>query len=239
MNLTPPYECPLEHCDDSYEEELDLHFHFAAHHELYEQRYAMMIFLDNGEYRKYEDDDIEIQSRDDISITFDFDNKKQKSAIRNHPAFTVEQYEAYFGSVEGANIEAKSDGYLDTDYKLPDEIRPKTPEEIRRERLLELNSTDHYQKYGRNYEEQRAKAIKRDDFGCAVCSETLQIHMHHIKPASHFHENSDGSPDYEKMNEISNLVTLCPECHGTFEGMWEDTTRDEFIAKASEKIKPK
>lgn len=34
------------------------------------------------------------------------------------------------------------------------------------------------------------------------------------------------------MNEISNLITLCASCHGTYEGMFQDADPGEFVELA-------
>jgi len=65
--------------------------------------------------------------------------------------------------------------------------------------------------YGKNWEEQRAKVIDRDNQKCQICGEDKELlHVHHIKPFKDF-EN------YKKANELANLKTLCASCHATLE----------------------
>lgn len=79
--------------------------------------------------------------------------------------------------------------------------------------------------YGPNWDEQRNKALDRDGRSCVICGmleenaldETNSpLHVHHRIRKEEF-RNEDGSLNYEAANELSNLITLCVECHG----MWE------------------
>lgn len=80
--------------------------------------------------------------------------------------------------------------------------------------------------YGPNYEVQRHRALKRDHFRCRMpgCKMTREdhcekfgkdLHIHHVVPVREFLESD--TPDYEMMNDLDNLVTLCAT-HHTF---WE------------------
>lgn len=72
--------------------------------------------------------------------------------------------------------------------------------------------------YGQNWEEQRKKALSRDNNRCVECGITQKehrqrpdlfgegLHIHHIIPARKFES-------YEKANELNNLETLCANCH--------------------------
>jgi len=65
--------------------------------------------------------------------------------------------------------------------------------------------------YGKNWEEQRMKAIERDDYTCQVCGETEELlQVHHLTPFKEF-------DNYEQANKIENLETLCATCHGKIE----------------------
>jgi len=73
---------------------------------------------------------------------------------------------------------------------------------------------------GPNWRNQREEAIQRDDDQCVACGMSraahkqeygYDIHVHHIEARRNF-------DDLEKANELSNLVTLCHSCHGTYEG---------------------
>ncbi len=63
--------------------------------------------------------------------------------------------------------------------------------------------------YGPNWKTQRQRARERDRFRCRICGIPEQVHshdVHHIKPFRTF-------PSYKEANELSNLITLCPNCH--------------------------
>lgn len=64
--------------------------------------------------------------------------------------------------------------------------------------------------HGPNWNRQRQKARERDNNTCQICnykSNTRKLDVHHIIP---FH-NFNG--DYEKANNLENLITLCRPCH--------------------------
>ena len=67
---------------------------------------------------------------------------------------------------------------------------------------------------GRNWEEQRQLALKRDEFKCVECDSTKNLHVHHIISYWKF----DG--DYVLANDIDNLITLCASCHFTKHEPW-------------------
>ena len=56
--------------------------------------------------------------------------------------------------------------------------------------------------YPETWEDIRRTVLKRDDYRCANCRSTENLHVHHIVPLS-----LGGS------NELSNLKTLCKGCH--------------------------
>jgi DEAD/DEAH box helicase domain-containing protein len=63
--------------------------------------------------------------------------------------------------------------------------------------------------YGPDWDEIRAKVLRRDGNRCQVCgaSGTEQsLHVHHIKPFRSFTSR-------EAVNQLQNLITLCPSCH--------------------------
>jgi len=65
--------------------------------------------------------------------------------------------------------------------------------------------------YGTNWERQKRKAKKRDNHTCQICSyvsggDTI-LDVHHIKPIREF------NGDWKLANSLSNLITLCRECH--------------------------
>ncbi|WP_336000202.1 homing endonuclease associated repeat-containing protein [Halorientalis halophila] len=80
--------------------------------------------------------------------------------------------------------------------------------------------------YGSNWEEERKQRLELDDFICQMpgCEMTRDLHLdrfgrdlnvHHIIPAPTFGEGED--VDFDKMNRIDNLVTLCIPHHRYWE----------------------
>lgn len=83
--------------------------------------------------------------------------------------------------------------------------------------------------YGPNWLTQRKKALQRDDYQCRQCGCTekehfekydRQLSVHHWKTISEFYEESnEGFPDFEQVNALYNLITLCIACHRKIEEM--------------------
>ncbi|WP_254838063.1 helix-turn-helix domain-containing protein [Natronomonas marina] len=88
-----------------------------------------------------------------------------------------------------------------------------------------------YRYYGPNWNEQRRKALQRDTPNngsepvcqrCGMCMSEHEeqhgvgLHVHHIVPLREF-EDGDGDVDYEKANRLENLITVCMDCHVTWE----------------------
>jgi hypothetical protein len=80
-----------------------------------------------------------------------------------------------------------------------------------------VGGTKHYR--GPNWQEQREKAIKRDNEECQKCGISREQHKEkfdkdleadHIKPFRLF-------DDYKEANKLSNLTTYCCVCHGSVE----------------------
>lgn len=66
--------------------------------------------------------------------------------------------------------------------------------------------------YGRDWRQQRKLAHSRDGGICQICHSKpkrgeRQFQVHHIVKARRF------NGDYEAANDLSNLITLCPQCH--------------------------
>lgn len=80
---------------------------------------------------------------------------------------------------------------------------------IRGLQLLKPNSS---KSRGMNWKAQSRLARKRDNYTCQVCGKNgwvdkFKVQVHHIIPYRLF------NGDYEKANELSNLISLCPSCH--------------------------
>lgn len=79
--------------------------------------------------------------------------------------------------------------------------------------------------YGDNWPEQREKARKRDGYKCIRCgfkgkknrNGIWNIQVHHKRKILYY-VLKDGSVDYEKANDLSNLETLCRHCHAIADG---------------------
>lgn len=72
--------------------------------------------------------------------------------------------------------------------------------------------------YGANWDTQRRKALERDNHSCVICGKSKDElgqnpHIHHIRPFSTFN-------NYERANQLSNLVCLCPKHHSEWEGLY-------------------
>lgn len=88
----------------------------------------------------------------------------------------------------------------------------------------------HY--YGPNWNQQRRAALERDGHTCQLCGmdseehrETYrcQLNIHHIVRFKAF-------DDHQSANELSNLVTVCHNCHKTLEQQDESTQRSMLTA---------
>lgn len=98
-------------------------------------------------------------------------------------------------------------------------------------KLAGLDSPYSAKEYGANWTRQRRKCLKRDNRECRVCGVDeaeigKELAVHHITPRTEF----DGTPF--SMNNLDNLVTLCPSCHGKLEGKYTDSPPEEFIERA-------
>lgn len=75
--------------------------------------------------------------------------------------------------------------------------------------------------YRHNWLAQREKALERDDYKCRHCSMNqdshkeefgISLHVHHLQKRNSFIRD-DGTIDYENAHALSNLKTLCQDCH--------------------------
>jgi len=164
----------------------------------------------------------------------DYENHR----VRVHRLLAVSEYG--FEEVCSKNVIHKNGLYWDnrpsnielyTDKELIKEMLSEHGNPMKRmkhrERMsIEMSGSNHpnwrggtrYNYRGDNWEEQREKALNRDDHTCQDCDvqETELdhvLHVHHIEP-------------YEKgvngVNEIDNLISLCPSCHAQREWMSND-----------------
>ncbi|APX98583.1 hypothetical protein BB347_17945 (plasmid) [Natronorubrum daqingense] len=97
-------------------------------------------------------------------------------------------------------------------------------------KALGLDSPYSAQEYGVDWTKQRRKCLNRDNHTCRACGTTKSKigknpSVHHITPRSQF----NGTP--REMNSLDNLVSLCPSCHGKFEGRFTDCSVEEFVEK--------
>jgi len=67
--------------------------------------------------------------------------------------------------------------------------------------------------YGPNWDEQREKALERDEHECLLCESTENLNVHHKVPMRNF--DRDKPRWYERANSLDNLITLCKSCHTT------------------------
>lgn len=97
--------------------------------------------------------------------------------------------------------------------------------------LADLDSPYSSQSYGPNWTKQRQKCLERDAKQCRICEtpdEELdrEPSVHHIKPRTEFDHSK-----WREINSLSNLITLCPHCHGKYEGRHMDSTPEEFVKR--------
>lgn len=69
---------------------------------------------------------------------------------------------------------------------------------------------------GPNWRQQKKVARKRDDYTCQKCRISERelgrpLDVHHIKPWKTF------GGDWEKANQLDNLISYCPNCHTSLE----------------------
>lgn len=75
---------------------------------------------------------------------------------------------------------------------------------------------------GPNWTTQRRRAKKRDAFTCQSCGvvfpkKSPRLHAHHIVPFRTFGYIPSVNEQYLVANQLSNLVSLCEECHSMIE----------------------
>jgi len=78
--------------------------------------------------------------------------------------------------------------------------------------------------YGPNWPTKRRKARKRDQHRCQICNDDvrdfpIEPDVHHIRPIKWYKENYDSPKWWEEGNDLSNLITMCRDCHHSWEGI--------------------
>lgn len=58
--------------------------------------------------------------------------------------------------------------------------------------------------------------------------------MHHITPRFEYWDSD--TLDWANVNDLSNLITLCPTCHGPLEGEFCDADPDEFTEQGATEL---
>lgn len=88
--------------------------------------------------------------------------------------------------------------------------------------------------YGPNWQRQRRRRLERDDYECQRCGMSNDEHheelgrdlgVHHTTPVRMFYERADDEPDWDAVNDLDNLVTLCIGCHRKVETRESDSFR--------------
>jgi 5-methylcytosine-specific restriction endonuclease McrA len=85
------------------------------------------------------------------------------------------------------------------------------------------------QYYGDNWYDVREEVWKRDKQKCRVCSsvggrEKKRPDVHHITPRKYWFIEDE----YEDMNSLNNLISLCKSCHHKLEGKFKGRNHEEF-----------
>ncbi len=97
-------------------------------------------------------------------------------------------------------------------FAIPEEIT----KQLAREGVLKLPND-----YGPNWQRQRDAARARDHYRCTVCGAPeqpdRQHDVHHKKPFRDFGYIRGENERYLQANDLSNLVTVCPNCHKAIE----------------------
>lgn len=88
--------------------------------------------------------------------------------------------------------------------------------------------------YGDSWSGSKAMVRDRDGLTCRVCGGSNILDwdpdVHHIKPVREW----DVEEEHLEMNDPSNLISLCRECHKSLEGKWQDASPDEFARKGKD-----
>lgn len=218
----PEFECPVPTCEYTRCPIEDVQVHLLEGHSQYETRYALLSFLNDHPAHDPTREAIESERSDGNP----WNTITDTVAVRHHPILEEEMYDTLFGSIERAHELVTSPSALNLDGAL-DYVKAKKPETEPQPTQSERK------KYGSDWRQIRQAIRERDDYQCRVCGidreDITTLNVHHITPARTF-------DDYEVMNDSNNLVTLCPSCHGTFEGQWVDCDVETFVDRAQAEL---
>jgi DEAD/DEAH box helicase domain-containing protein len=110
-------------------------------------------------------------------------------------------------------------------FAIPEEIT----KQLAREGVLKLPND-----YGPNWQRQRDAARARDQYRCTVCgkpeSPDRQHDVHHKKPFRDFGYIRGENERYLQANDLSNLQTVCADCHRAVETAEATRTALEGLA---------
>lgn len=95
------------------------------------------------------------------------------------------------------------------------------PQPQNQQSLFDLETQNNSQKQQTEYFNKKA-AKERDEFKCRICGSTLDINAHHMLPK-----------EFKGSNDVSNLITLCRECHAAM----HPETQLTFFEKIFEKFR--
>lgn len=70
-----------------------------------------------------------------------------------------------------------------------------------------------HQYYGPSWQQQRRRALERDNHQCVICGNS-EVEVHHIRPFRTF-----GVENHSEANQLDNLICLCPDHHNEWEGI--------------------
>ena len=78
--------------------------------------------------------------------------------------------------------------------------------------------------YGDNWQEQRRRAMDRDNYTCQYCGKDMSgdgrdPDVHHLRRLKWYQDRYDAPEWWEKGNRLKNLVCACRPCHNQWEGV--------------------
>jgi len=223
--------CPVKSCNRAFGSTThhSFEYHFYNLHSRFERRYGLLCFI-NSHTMEFSDPMAKMRSPEE--------------SVEAHPSLTKSMYFEFFDYWTDVLVEVGHGSLHEPgdscSIKLHRELEQEMNEREYQSCLPNYDPLDAHEeeKYGPNWNDAKKQVHERDSHSCRVCERDIvelrgAVETHHIKPARKFLDD-DGSRDYDAMNDPSNLVTLCPSCHGKLEGKWEDLDHDEFARRARE-----